>query len=94
MPFDIGEMYSGLMPIKAGDSSRALFFVFQPQIVDKSDTITIWLNGGPGCSSLEGDLDVHCVSHELVAMLIANFRFLPGEWTFLVDGRPCGTTYQ
>jgi carboxypeptidase D len=47
-------MYSGLMPIKEGDDSRQLFFLFQPAINEPSKTLTIWMNGGPGCSSLEG----------------------------------------
>ncbi|PVH87001.1 alpha/beta-hydrolase [Cadophora sp. DSE1049] len=46
--FDVGEMYTGLIPIDMNDATRALYFVFQPTIGDSVDDITIWLNGGPG----------------------------------------------
>ncbi|KAE8348986.1 Alpha/Beta hydrolase protein [Aspergillus coremiiformis] len=56
VPFDVGEMYSGSVPIDKSNSSRTLFFVFQPTVGEPVDEITIEVNGGPGASSLEGFL--------------------------------------
>jgi carboxypeptidase D len=55
--WDIGESYSGLMPIQGDKEGRELFFWFVPSQNPKADNeVTIWLNGGPGCSSLMGFL--------------------------------------
>ena len=50
------EFYSGLIPIDESDPSRNLFFIFKPAINASINPreVTIWLNGGPGCSSLVG----------------------------------------
>ncbi|KAH6674188.1 Alpha/Beta hydrolase protein [Halenospora varia] len=54
--FDIGESYAGLMPISSApnETSQLYFWFFPSTNTEASDEILIWLNGGPGCSSLEG----------------------------------------
>ncbi|KAF2260498.1 carboxypeptidase cpdS precursor [Lojkania enalia] len=56
--FDIGESYAGLLPIsdKKNETGELWFWFFPSANPEASDEITIWLNGGPGCSSLEGFL--------------------------------------
>lgn len=54
-PFDIGESYAGLLPID--HTGKELYFWYVPTSNPAAkDEITIWLNGGPGCSSLDGFL--------------------------------------
>ncbi|RDW58028.1 putative carboxypeptidase Y [Coleophoma cylindrospora] len=56
--FYVGESYAGLMPItkKKNETDEFYFWFFPSENPQAEDEILIWLNGGPGCSSLEGFL--------------------------------------
>ncbi|KAG2419957.1 carboxypeptidase cpdS precursor [Aspergillus terreus] len=54
--FDVGESYAGLLPNTPAGNSSLFFWFFPSHNADAEDEITIWLNGGPGCSSLAGML--------------------------------------
>ncbi|KAJ6441609.1 40S ribosomal protein S19 [Purpureocillium lavendulum] len=56
--FDIGEAYAGQMSISEDlNGPDKFYFWFQPSPNPAAKKeIVIWLNGGPGCSSLEGFL--------------------------------------
>lgn len=58
VPFDAGESYAGLLPIsdRANETRKLFFWFFPSPAAQASDEIVVWLNGGPGCSSLGGML--------------------------------------
>lgn len=53
--FEVPPMYAGQMPISENDKLKLFFWLFQ-QKTGSHDRLVIWLNGGPGCLSMDGAL--------------------------------------
>lgn len=79
--FDIGESYAGLLPISSkANEARELYFWYFPSANPLArDEITIWLNGGPGCSSLEGLLQ----ENGPFLWQYGTFAPIPNPWTWV-----------
>jgi carboxypeptidase D len=78
--FDVGESYAGLLPLGAiNDTSNELFYWFFPTAnAQGKDDIIIWLNGGPGCSSLEGFLQ----ENGPILWQYGTYKPVPNPWSW------------
>jgi Serine carboxypeptidase len=53
-----GDMYAGLLPMNNGKNrhGKLMFWLFVPRHTANPNALTLWLNGGPGCTSFGAGL--------------------------------------
>ncbi|OAA68457.1 serine carboxypeptidase [Niveomyces insectorum RCEF 264] len=78
--FDVGESYAGSLPLSSdpNDANKLFFWFFPSTNPDASQEIVIWLNGGPGCSSLEGLIQ----ENGPFIWQYGTFRPVPNTWSW------------
>ncbi|KAK7756509.1 hypothetical protein SLS62_001343 [Diatrype stigma] len=97
--FDLGESYSGLLPIgnsSAADDDASLFFWFFPSADENvGKEIVLWFTGGPGCSSMSGLFE----ENGPVTWMPGTYKPIRNEWSWhqlsnvvWID-QPIGTGY-
>jgi len=53
------KQYSGYLTVDAKNARRLFYWFVESQGTPSQDPVVLWLNGGPGCSSLAGFLTEH-----------------------------------
>ncbi|KAL1960216.1 hypothetical protein VTO42DRAFT_8759 [Malbranchea cinnamomea] len=93
----LARSWAGQLPILGQEDGSALFFwLFEAEDKANDDTLIIWLNGGPGCSSL-----IRAFSENGPLMFLGNSSTLvpnPYSWTRLANvlyvDQPVGTGFS
>ena len=93
--FDLGESYSGLLPIGNSNDSSLFFWFFPSEDEDADKEIVIWFTGGPGCSSMSGLFE----ENGPVTWMPGSYKPIKNSWSWhklsnvvWVD-QPVGTGY-
>lgn len=92
---DVGDSWAGKVPISTDDRRGLFFWLWPPSKGEGDDTLTIWLQGGPGASGLKGLLQemgpfLLPVARDNTTRVIRNeHSFTTAGWLLIVD-QPAG----
>ncbi len=103
VPFKVPESWAGMMPIDAQNKSKGEYFFWMYPAASQAgkDDVTIWFNGGPGCSSLEGllqEIGPYLFPYNISGQAAAYVKPNPYSWhqlsTLIAVDQPLGVDFS
>lgn len=94
--FPLPQSWAGLLRVPDTKNDQLFFWLFEAESEDQSKNLIIWLNGGPGCSSLDGLIKENGPIHFSGNNTAPSAN--PYSWTKLANvlyiDQPIGTGYS
>jgi carboxypeptidase D len=92
---DVDDSWAGKVPISSDDCRSLFFWLWPPSGGEGDNTLTIWLQGGPGASGLKGLLQemgpflLPAAKDNTTRVLRNEYSFTTAGWLLVVD-QPAG----
>lgn len=66
-------LHDRYVPIGGSNAKKLFYYFVESERNPKTDPVVLWLNGGPGCSSLDGLIYEHGNQIDFVILQLVQF---------------------